>query len=137
MLLQVLVFVHVLANVVWIGSIVAVPLVLAGRAGEAVVRGELAYEIYKKLAVPAFVVAFGAGLARLVANLEYYFVDTKFMHGKLTFALAVIALHHVIGARAKKVARGDADDAGPTPTLGVILLLCVAAAVFFAVLKPF
>ncbi len=130
-------FVHVLANLVWIGSILAVAMILAARSGDAVTRGEIASEVYKKLAVPAFVIAFAAGVLRLVFDIDRYFVATKFMHGKLLFALIVIALHHVIGARAKKMATGNKTDAGIAPTLSVILLVSATAAAFFAMLEPF
>ena len=53
-------------------------------------------------------------------------------HAKLLFALIVIGLHHVIGARAKKMAAGDAD-AGPTKVLGIVLAVCGALAAFVAV----
>jgi putative membrane protein len=58
------------------------------------------------------------------------------MHGKLTFALAVIALHHVIGARVKKMARGEAEGANVSG-LALGLFLCAVVAVFFVVTKPF
>lgn len=133
----ILVFVHVTANVVWIGSILAVVVVLTGRAGELAVRGALAREVYRKLAAPAFGVSFLAGVIRLALDTGYYFSATKFMHGKLTFALAVIALHHVIGARVKRAESGQIASAGNVGTLGIVLLVAAACTAFFAVVKPF
>lgn len=132
-----LVFLHVSANVVWIGSILAVAIVLMSAAGDAPVRGKIAVEVYKKLATPAFVVSFLAGALRLALDPSYYFVQTKYMHGKLFLALVVIGLHHAIGGRAKKVAAGAASDAGYAGTLAVILVVAAAGAVFLAVTKPF
>ncbi len=132
-----LVFVHVAANLVWIGSILSVAFVLAGPAGDAKTRGALGVEIYTKLAVPAFVISFLGGSARLVTNVHYYFVETHWMHGKLAFALVVIGLHHVIGARARRMAAGQRDGPGPASTLAVILLLGATAAALFAILRPF
>ena len=132
-----LVFVHVAANLVWIGSILAVAFVLSGPAGDAKTRGALGVEVYAKLAVPAFVISFLGGSARLVLNVHDYFVATHWMHGKLAFALAVIALHHVIGGRAKRMAAGTKDGPGPASTLAVILLLAATAAALLAILRPF
>jgi putative membrane protein len=136
-LFSTLVVLHVIANVVWIGSILAVAVVLAAPVSDAPTRGKLALDVYMKLATPAFVVSFVAGALRLAFDTHYYFVQTKFMHGKLTLALAVIALHHVIGGRAKKMARGTATDPGNVSVLATLLLVAAAGAVFFVLTKPF
>ena len=132
-----LVFLHVAANVVWVGSILSVAVIVGSGTADAKMRGTLGVEVYKKLAVPAFVVSFVAGASRLALDTGYYFSATKFMHGKLFFALIVIGLHHAIGGRAKKLARGMATDAGGIATLSIALLVAAIGAVFFAVLKPF
>lgn len=132
-----LVFVHVAANVVWIGAILAVGVALGSSAAEAPVRGSLALEIYRKLAVPGFVLAFVAGLTRLVQNLDYFFVQTRFMHAKLPLVIAVIALHHVLGARARKMAAGEAAASGSVTRLSGALLVCAVGAAYLAVFKPF
>ncbi len=132
-----LVIAHVTANLVWIGAILAVAYVLVAAPGSATDRGQLGVALYRKLAVPAFVISFTAGLTRLLMNVHLYLVQTKWMHAKLLFALVVIALHHVIGGRAKRMASGDKPDAGPTGTLAVVLLLSAAAAVFFVIRRPF
>ncbi|HEX7670062.1 MAG TPA: CopD family protein [Polyangiaceae bacterium] len=132
-----LVFLHVAANVVWIGSIVSVAVILGSPAGDPNTRGTLAVEVYRKLATPAFVLSFVAGVSRLGLDTRYYFVATKFMHGKLFLALVVIGLHHAIGGRAKKLAAGTATNAGGVRALGIALVLASMGAVFFVVLKPF
>lgn len=132
----VLVLTHIVANLVWIGSIGSVG-VLVSAPGDAVARGTLALRVYKRLSTPAFGVAFLAGGTRLLLDPHFYFVTTKFMHAKLLFAIIVIALHHVIGARAKHLALGKATEAGAVPTLTPLLLLAAAASATFAWLKPF
>jgi putative membrane protein len=132
-----LVVLHVVANLVWIGSICAVALVLGGAHADSKLRGAVALDVYRKLAVPAFVVSFAAGLVRLVLDTQLYLVVTKFMHPKLTLALVVIALHHVIGARAKRMAAGTRAEAGPTGVLSGVLVACAAGAAFLALVKPF
>ena len=132
-----LTFLHVVGDVVWIGSILAVAVVLASRRGEAVARGELGLEIYKKLSNPAFITALSAGAVRLVLSAKMYFVVTHYMHGKLLLAFLVIGLHHAIGARAKKMATGAKPNSGPVGTLAIALLVSTVGVVFLVTLKPF
>ena len=133
----ILVALHVTANVVWIGSILAVGRVIESKEGDARVRGTLGLSIYRGLAVPAFVLSFVAGAGRLALDLDYYFVATHFMHAKLLFALIVIGLHHVMGARARRVADGASGAASAVPFLTIGILVSAALAVFLAVMKPF
>jgi protoporphyrinogen IX oxidase len=130
-----LVWLHVSGNVVWIGSILAVGLVLVSGRGEPKTRGTIASDIYRRLAVPAFVVSFLCGAIRLSLNLSYYLLQHHWMHPKLTLALVVIALHHVIGARARKMAAGTVQDAGPAGILTGLLALAAIGAVFFAIFR--
>ena len=131
-----LIWLHVSGNLVWIGSILAVGLALAGGgADELKARGRIASDIYRRLAVPAFLVSFVCGAIRLGKNAKLYLHDTHWMHGKLLLALIVIALHHVIGARARKAAVGAVQDAGPTGILTLVLALAAVGAAFFAIFK--
>lgn len=132
-----LVFIHVTANVVWIGSILAVAYTMTLQAAEPIERGKIARALYLRLATPAFIASFAAGLARLLMTPRYYLVETKWMHAKLLFALIVIALHHVIGARARRMATGVRPDPGNVARLAVFLLFGAAGAVFFVVVRPF
>ncbi len=132
-----LISVHVIGDLLWIGSICATALLLGDSSADPKERGRLAYLIYRRLANPGFIVAFVAGLTQLVMNTQHYFVATKFMHAKLLFALVVIGLHHVIGARAKRMAQGKVTDPGPAPAMGWGVLVLAAVTAVFAVLKPF
>lgn len=127
---------HVIANLVWIGSIASVGLILTV-APDPKVGGQIALAVYRKLASPAFGISFLAAVALLVQNTQLYFVASKWMHGKLVLALAVIALHHVIGARAKHLAEGKKTTPGPAGTLTLALLALAAVAAYLAVAKPF
>ncbi len=130
-----LIWLHVSGNIVWIGSILAVAVVLVSGKGEPKVRGEIASDIYRRLAVPAFVVSFVCGAIRLGEDAKHYLKDSHWMHAKLPLALAVIALHHVIGARAKKTAAGTVQDAGSAGTLAIVLAVAAIGASFFAIFK--
>jgi putative membrane protein len=132
-----LVLLHVIANLVWIGSIAAVALVLSGGRGDSKLRGEIGLDLYRKLAVPAFVASFAAGLIRLLLDTQLYLVVTKYMHPKLTLALVVIALHHVIGARAKRMAAGTKTEPSPVAVLAAVLVVCAAGAAVLVLVKPF
>jgi putative membrane protein len=134
---QMLVAAHVAANLVWIGSILSVALALISRAGEGRVAAQIAYELYRKLAMPSFVVSFVTALTRLLASPDLYFIETKYMHGKLLFALIVIVLHHLIGARAKAVATGRRSAPGPVGVWALLLAISAVAATLFVILKPF
>ncbi len=130
-----LLWLHVSGNIVWIGSILAVAVVLKADVADARARGALGERIYRLLAVPSFVLAFVCGTARLLMDTRYYLVEHHWMHAKLLFALAVIGVHHVIGARAKKLARGTVQDAGPTAMMGLIFAVSAVVAAFFAIFK--
>lgn len=130
-----LIWLHVVGNIVWIGAILAVGVTILAPAGDAKTRGEVALSIYRRLAVPGFVVAFVCGALRLGLDTRYYLVEHHWMHGKLLFALTVVGLHHVIGGRAKKLARGTVQDSGPTAILLVVLAVSAAAAAFFVIFR--
>jgi putative membrane protein len=132
-----LVFIHVFADLLWIGSITSTAVALLAPALDLKSRAAVALAIYQRIAVPAFGIAFLSGVIRLALDTHYYFVTTKFMHGKLLFAVGVIALHHVIGARAKRAASGESKEPGNLAVLSVGLLVCAGAAAFLVILKPF
>lgn len=123
---------HVTANVFWVGSIVAVALILLADAGDAKTRGALAQRVYLRAAVPGFVVSFLTGTGRLALDASVYMKQGWF-HAKLLFILIVIALHHVIGGTAKKMAKGDAEDPGKTGPLAIALAIAAGLAAFVAV----
>jgi protoporphyrinogen IX oxidase len=130
-----LVWLHVAGNLVWIGAAVAMGFVMAAKEGDPKVRGALARRIHLKLAMPAFVLSFLTALIRTGMDFKGYFVQHHWMHGKLPFALAVIALHHILGARARKMEGGSMQEAGPSGMLSLVLLGCAILAAFFVVLR--
>ena len=129
-----LIWLHVTGNIFWIGALVAVAVVMLSSVGEAKWRGEIALKIYLSLAVPAFVVSFVAGFSRLLMDTGLY-LKQPWMHAKLLFAVIAIALHHVIGARAKKMHGGTVSDAGPTKALLGVFALSAVLAAFFVVMQ--
>lgn len=108
---------HVMANLVWIGSIASVGWLIAA-ASKANDRSSavLARGLYLRVATPAFLVSFLMGLIRVVQAPSYY-MHLHWFHGKLAFGLAVIALHHVIGAKAKKAAKAASAQENPSGSM--------------------
>lgn len=118
-----------MANLVWIGTIASVGWLTAAAAkAEDPSAAILARNLYMRAAVPAFLASFLFGASRLLMDPAYY-MHLHWFHGKLTAVLAVIALHHVIGAKAKKVAAGSMQ-AGRS---GGILVGALLAAAFLSV----
>ncbi len=131
-----LVAIHVCANVVWIGSIISVAYFAATRIGDVGARAALALRLYRRVATPAFVVSLISGILVLVSNLRFYFVVEKWMHGKLLFALVVIVIHFVIGARVGRAWQGQHQATRPLKKIAVALGVAASVTVFFAILRP-
>ena len=132
---RMLVWLHVGGNLVWIGAVVAMGFILTQKATDAKVRGALARGVHLKLAMPAFLVSFVAALLRTGMDLKGYFVLHHWMPGKLPFAVAVIALHHILAARARKMQAGSMQEAGPSGMLTIVFAACAMIAAFFAVVQ--
>jgi putative membrane protein len=128
---------HVLCNLFWIGSIVSVGLILAAKVASAQERGALAHLVYRRVSAPAFGLSFLFGLGRLALSPAFYFKVTHFMHLKLTLALGVIALHHVLGARARRAAAGEAGAVNGAGRLLAGLAVLAVATAWVALTKPF
>ena len=125
---------HMAGNLLWIGGIAAVAVALA-TAGTASTRRSVALAIYKRVAVPGFIASLLGGGVQLFMNTSLYFVQSRWMHPKLTLVVAVIALHHILGARAKRLSEdGPSKRAG---AMGTALVICAVSAAFLSLAKPF
>jgi protoporphyrinogen IX oxidase len=125
---------HMAGNLLWIGSIVALAVTLS-TSGQGEARRGVALAIYRRISVPAFLASLVGGAVMLSLDTTKYLVDSRWMHPKLTLVLVVIALHHVLGARAKRLA-GDAPVKGAS-VMGIALVICAVSAAFLALAKPF
>lgn len=138
-LASLLIALHVLSNLIWIGSIVAVGVLISSSAkldaSARPVMGAAARKVYRTLAAPAFGMSFLFAIALVARDPGFYFKQGWF-HGKLTAALIVIALHHVIGARARKAEAGTLAGDGKAGLLTAILFVAAAAAVVFVIIRP-
>jgi putative membrane protein len=131
-----LVAVHLLADVVWIGSLLSVGMLVARAPwmADASEVGALARRLYVTLAVPAFLVSLATGAARILMTPQMY-AHAPWLHVKLTFALALIVLHHLIGGRARRVAAGKGKAGSGTGWIAALVFLCAAGAVLLGVTK--
>ena len=128
-----LVSLHVFANLVWIGSIASSGFLLAKAEEEKALASGAAW-LYQRIATPAFGVSFLTGIGRFALEPGTY-IHAHWFHGKLTFALVVIALHHVIGARAKKARAGSMQRAKSGAILSLALLCSTLLTVLFVLFK--
>ena len=138
---------HVAAVVAWIGGDLAMAIVATSAEGDDKLRGKLARKLYSSIAAPGFTLAFALGLYKLLTGWRAATVDANgivaggyakapWMHVKLTLALIVIAVHHVMGARAKKM-MNDGAKPGPMAALGWVVAACALGAIVMVVLRPF
>ncbi len=134
----VLIALHVASNLVWVGALLASVLIATDRMTTAEGAGaRAALRVYRWLAVPGFVLSFVFGAVRLGFGWHYYMSATHFMHGKLLFAAIAIAIHHVVGAKLRRLERGEAASATKLGAMGVVFGLCALAAVLVVTVKPF
>jgi putative membrane protein len=129
-----LVTAHLLANLVWIGALLAVCL-LVGAAplrADPTDTGSLARRVHVRLAMPAFLASLGTGVWRIALEPAGY-AHMPWLHAKLGFVLAIIIVHHTIGSRAKRVADGRVRAAQGVTTLGAVVFICAGAAVFLVI----
>lgn len=122
---------HLLSLMVWIGSAASIGALLRRAemsADDAASKpaSEAAVTVYRTVATPAFVAAVAFGLLLFLDGPATY-IRLHWFHGKLTAALAIIALHHVLGAKAKRSAAGSRQRAsGGSILAGAILVLALA-----------
>ena len=144
MLETLLVALHVIANLVWIGAIVSVGVLLswADSSPNSAALTEAARRLYLRVATPAFGASFLFGLGRLLLSPGTY-MRLHWFHGKLAAALAVIALHHVLGARTKRMTVKTQGSETPrsmhsgksSAILTGALIACTSVAVAFVIFQ--
>lgn len=134
---------HLLSLMLWVGSLVSITRVLSGAQGESdAVRPRLAdaaRRIYRTVASVWMGIATLTGIALIAIDGAALF-HAGWFHGKLAAALALLAVHFVLGARVKSAqSQGLTDEVAAgarTLQLGVLLLATLSVA-FVVVLKAF
>jgi protoporphyrinogen IX oxidase len=129
---------HVFSLLFWVGSLVSITRVMAAAEGETdAVRARLAAtarKIYRAVASPWMGVATLTGFGMIGVMHGAYFRFGWF-HGKFTVALAMLALHFVLGSRVRGAeANGLTDEAAKgARALQLGVLVCAALAVLFVI----
>lgn len=133
----VLVTLHVAANMVWVGGLIAAVLVAWAGGGPTADTAKLARLVYKNLAVPAFAASLVFGAARLALDWRYFLVTTHFMHVKLALAFLAIVAHHWIGARLRRLCEATPVQDRMLGWLAVGFGVACFGSVALVVMKPF
>lgn len=132
-----LVALHVIADMVWIGSILSVGLILSAHGvASPRERAKIALAPYRCLAVPAFVLSLVTGITCLVLDPTRSLLKIPSMHLKLTLAFGVILIHHWVGISARKTVSGRVESSLPVWVVVALLVLACGAA-WLGVVKPF
>ncbi len=132
----VLIALHVAANMVWVGALLASVLVVVDNGGPVAGQVRLARTIYARLAVPAFLLSFVLGAARLGMDWRSYLVTTHFMHAKLALAFVAIVAHHWIGALLKRLTDEPATAGRMLKGLAYVFGIACLGSVVLVVMRP-
>lgn len=140
MLREVSLVLHLLGVVLWIGGCASAAWTAAqlatatkeGRAeGLAAVRRSLLV-----IATPGLLLAWLGGLTLFVSFLDVY-ARAGWLHGKITIAVALSAIHGVLMARVRRASTGERETSqGLFAGLGMALVIGAAIAVALVVFRP-
>ncbi len=126
---------HLVAMVLWVAPMIAVPALLsryAPHAPKADVTERLR-ATFRGLATPGLALTWILGIANAVQGGWF---DDGWLHVKLVFVLALSALHGVMSARLRRL-EGGGEVPGLLRNLHWIVLALLLGAVLMAVWKPF
>jgi putative membrane protein len=133
-----LIVLHVTGIVLWAGGLLAASFVLAQHTQETNADARAAFAKLEKkflraFADPGAALAILAGIALLWTNSSYY-LNARWMQGKLALVLLLIGLHGLAGIRAKRCAAGTVTlqrrDAMLLFAAVAVLLILILAATF-------
>jgi putative membrane protein len=130
-LLGVLLWIGGCASAAWTAAQLATAPKEARTAGLAAVRRSLL-----AIATPGLLLAWLGGLTIFVSFIDVY-RSAGWMHGKLTIALALSAVHGVLVARVRRAASGEREGSqGLFAGLAMALVIGAAIVVALVVLRP-
>jgi putative membrane protein len=137
----VLLALHVLANLLWVGSLVSITRVitsaLAEPEGTRARFAAAARRIYRSVSSPWMGIATLTGLAMIGVSQGAYFRFGWF-HGKFTVALVMLGLHFALGARVRAAETHGVDATGARAMRSLqlgVFATATAAVLFVVVLK--
>ncbi|HLK39559.1 MAG TPA: hypothetical protein VKU41_22540 [Polyangiaceae bacterium] len=127
---------HLVGDVVWIGALLAANDLLsrAPWMAEPAEVGALARRVYQRLAQPALLLCLATG-GVLFGLSPGSLLHARWFFAKMAFALALIVLHRLVGARAARIADGRTRGGAGSGLLAVLVLLCATGAIALEVTK--
>ncbi|MSP63048.1 MAG: hypothetical protein EXR72_22470 [Myxococcales bacterium] len=140
---RILVAIHLLGVVLWMGGILNLSRILGYHAREhpsvrprfSHLEGRLDFLV----AIPGAVLTLGTGIAQVAISGRAYFAAAEWLHIKLALVLAMVVIHFVLTRKHRAMARGAADAKVPRAlfaalhgTLGLLLI----GVLVLAALKP-
>lgn len=129
--------IHVLGFILWVGSLLALSLILqahqrAGSAGSSLLGAERSVGRAMELGA---LLTIACGVAMIfLSNAAVSPLRQPYLHIKLTLVVVIIALHGFVRARMAKLGRGQGS--APPSAVNALLLLVAIAAIGLAVIKP-
>jgi putative membrane protein len=122
---------HLVAMVAWVGTMVAIPAILARGPAPAELAQRLRAPL-RLLATPGLLLTWGFGIANAVQADAF---DDTWLHVKLAFVLALSAVHGVMSGQLRRAATTGTAPALLRSLHWVVLALLLGA-VLMAVWKP-
>jgi putative membrane protein len=134
---QVALVLHVFGVVLWVGSTVAAAWMAASLVSDGETKALSAIrKTLLMIGAPGMLLAWIAGLAILVPGWDRY-SHAGWMHGKLTIALVLSALHGVLVGRVRRAVAGTATpNASLFVGVAVAYLVLALAAIGLVLLQP-
>lgn len=130
---------HILGVILWIGGCASAAWTSAQLVGAAAtVRAEGLAAVRRSLlaiATPGLLLAWLGGLTMFVTYLDVY-ASAGWMHGKITVAILLSALHGVLLARVRRAAGGQPVSQSLFAGLGMALVIGAAIVVALVVFRP-
>lgn len=140
--LRILVAIHLLGVVLWMGGLLNLSRILGYHAREApAVRPRFSWlegRLDFLVTIPGAILTIGTGVAQAILDGADYFRAAEWLHIKLALVAAMLVIHAVLTRRHRAMARGPADAkinkalfAALHGSLGLLLI----GVLFLAVLK--
>ena len=133
--------IHIISAIVWVGALLALAKTMliqvkasSDKSNSDSVKsyfGDLSSSIYKFYANPAMMLAFTAGTAMIVMNMEY--MKQGWLHIKLLMLILLLVQHIMMKGQMKKINGGSFPSIKRLKVNILILILLTSAIVFMAV----
>ncbi len=132
-------FLHVLGVILWVGGCASAAFnaaQLMGASSAARVEGLSAVRrTLQVVATPGLLLAWLGGLTMFVSFFDIY-ARAGWMHGKLTIAILLSAIHGILLARVRRAASSGSGSAGGFAGFAMALVMGAALVVALVIFRP-